>query len=510
MTTPTSLNWRSGRAIQVAGLALLGALGGCDFEPYAPDDVEYSMAAANHEQLTRTWVDIAPGAEAQVLGALEMLVGTPAAPRLLLTESMVDDGWDPNLPTDEEVGELGEDVVQQIRDENRTRRFEDQLRLIAAGRYQEVPEPLYAEDLWARWQAEFLPALLEDPDAAYDPDYPEDGTWKERAVALFVEHYPTFNETAEMYRVQCMHCHGTSGGGDGPTGAYLSPRPRDYRRGWFKWIDVDRNQRPRREDLRQILHEGVPRTAMPSFARFSRGEIEGLIDYVRLLAIRGEVESLMVNDIVNSDYGDLPYGSAVENYELVWNRWLSGPGTYKYYEGGEVPRPGQITAESIARGDELFHSEIAACSTCHGDMARGDGTSSREDIEVDGTLVSRKRLDEWGTALETAMGGPGALMGEDAKPYASNPRNLQLGNYRGGGRPVDLYRRIKFGISGTIMPAAAAELTDEDIWNIIYYVRSLAAAHDPARIQEARAEGYKDDPGAEHPGDAGQEKDGGH
>ena len=66
-------------------------------------------------------------------------------------------------------------------------------------------------------------------------------------------------------------------------------------------------------------------------------------------AIRGEVESLMVNDIVNSDYGDLPYGSAVENYELVWNRWLSGPGTYKYYEGGEVPRPGQITAENIAR-----------------------------------------------------------------------------------------------------------------------------------------------------------------
>lgn len=485
MTNSIPLSRRGERALRVASVALLAALSGCDFEPLSTHSLDYSMAQANGVKLTRTWADIAPGAEAQVLGAVEMLVGSPSAPRFLLTEAMVEDGWDPNLPANPDVGELGEDVVQTIQDDNRMRRFEDQLRLIQADRYAEIPEPLYAQDLWAVWQAEYLPALLEDPAAPYDPDDPEYGTWKERAVALFIEHYPSLRESAHMYRVQCLHCHGTAGGGDGPTGEYLSPRPRDYRQGKFKWIDVDRNQRPRREDLYSILHDGVYRTAMPSFARFSRGELEGLIDYVRMLAIRGEVESLMVNDIINSDYGDLPVGSAVENYGLVWDRWLSGPGTYKYV-AGEVPHLDEITPEDLALGDELFHGEVAACSTCHGDFGRGDGVSSSEEIDIDGVLVKRKKLDEWGEFLETSMGDKGALSGDEAEPYASNPRNLQLGNYRGGGRPVDIYRRIKYGISGTIMPAASSELTDKDIWALVYYVRSLGEAKDPARIQEAQ------------------------
>jgi len=500
MTNSTPLSRRGKRALRVAPVALLIALGGCDFEPLSTDSLDYSIAQANEVKLNRNWPGIAAGAEAQVLGAVEMLVGSPSAPRFLLTAAMVDDGWDPNLPTDPDVGELGEDAFQAIQDDNRMRRFEDQLPLNQADRYAEVPEPLYDQDLWADWQAEYLPALLEDPTAPYDPDDPDYGTWKERASALFIEHYPTLRESAQMYRVQCLHCHGATGGGDGPTGEYLAPRPRDYRQGKFKWIDVDRNQRPRREDLYTILHEGVYRTSMPSFARFSRGELEGLIDYVRLLAIRGEVESLMVNDVINSDYGDLPVGSAVENYELVWDRWLSGPSTYKYFDG-EVPHLDEIKAEDLARGDELFHGEVAACSTCHGDLGRGDGASSREDIDLDGSVVSRKKLDEWGEFLETSMGDKGALSGDEAKPYASNPRNLQVGNYRGGGRPVDLYRRIKYGISGTIMPAASSELTDEDIWALVYYVRSLGEAQDPARIQEAlrhhhdHGEGGHDDAG---------------
>ncbi len=491
MTTFPPSSRLPGRLPQLAGLVLasalgLCALGACDFKPLEPSDLEYSLAPMNREALTNTWPDIAAGAEAQVLGALEMLVGTPSAPRFLLTESMMDDGWDPNLPFDDSVGELKDEVKEEIRWDNRARRFEDQLRLIREGRYQAVPKPLYADDLWDLWESEYLPALLEDPEAPFDPEDTELGSWQENALALFENWYPTLAESAEMYRVQCLHCHGPSGGGDGPTSPWLNPRPRDYRHGKFKWVAVDRNQRPRREDLYHILHYGVPRTAMPSFARFSRGQLEGLIDYVRLLAIRGEVESLMVNDIINSDYGDLPATSALDNYELVWGRWQSGPETYRYYEGGEVPRPDQVTAEMLAHGEELFHGPVAACSTCHGEFGRGDGESSRETIEVDGQTVVRKKLDEWGDALERASGG--RLPEEVAKHFASNPRNLQLGNYRGGGRPVDLYRRVKYGISGTIMPAASSELTDEDIWSLVYYVRSLAAEHDPARIQERRRE----------------------
>lgn len=472
-------------------VALLAALSGCGFEPSAPLDRQYSMSRANRAKLERTWgEDIARGAEAQVLGALEMLVGTPAAPRFLITEAMVDGGWDPNIPSNPDVGELSEATWEEIVADNRNRRFEDQIRLIQAGRYEAVPEPAYAVDLWKTWEEEFLPALLEDPDAPRYPDDPEFGTWKERAVALFAEHYPTLRESSEMYRVQCLHCHGTNGGGQGPTGEYLNPVPRDYRHGKFKWVKVDRNRRPRRADLLEILEYGVPRTAMPSFDRFSRGQLEGLVDYVRLLAIRGEVETFMVSDVVNSDYGDLPAGSVLSNYEIVWRNWRNASEAYTHYEG-EVPRPDEITPERIARGKELFHGEVSQCATCHGDLGRGDGESSYEEIDIvdeDGETVTvrRKALNEWGEFLETALGGKGALMGAEAKSYASDPRNLQLGNYRGGGRPIDLYRRVKYGISGTIMPAASTELTDEDIWDLVYYVRSIGAEHDPARIQEHR------------------------
>jgi mono/diheme cytochrome c family protein len=468
------------------------ALGGCEFEPFQPRDLEFSMAPANTAQLTNTWGEpVGSAAEAQILGALEMLAGTPQAPKYMLSESMIDDGWDPNLPTSEELGELSEQAIDEIYSENRARRFEFQLQLIEQGRFSEVPEPLYAADLWATWEADHLPGLLEDPDAPMDPEDPEWGTRKERAVALFVEHYPTLRETAEMYRTQCMHCHGVSGGGDGPTGEFLTPRPRDYRLGNFKWIKVDRNQRPRRDDLLHILRYGVPRTAMPSFARFSRGELEGMIDYVRLLSVRGEVESLMVSDTSNSDYGDVPYGSVFENYDLVWRRWLDGPATYKHFEG-EVPRPEQMTAERIARGKELFEGNVANCYTCHGKDARGNGDSAFEDITYEdesGESVSlhRKKLDEWGQALEARSGRTLVTKAEIA-PYASNPRNLRLGNYRGGGRPVDIYRRIKFGISGTIMPAADTSLSDDDLWNTVYYVLSIAQDHDVARIQERKAE----------------------
>src|SRR5262249_29870956 len=33
-----------------------------------------------------------------------------------------------------------------------------------------------------------------------------------------------------LYRLHCLHCHGVSGAGDGPTAAFLYPTPRDYRR----------------------------------------------------------------------------------------------------------------------------------------------------------------------------------------------------------------------------------------------------------------------------------------
>ncbi|MCA1685321.1 MAG: c-type cytochrome, partial [Planctomycetia bacterium] len=68
-----------------------------------------------------------------------------------------------------------------------------------------------------------------------------------------------------LYRKHCLHCHGVSGAGDGPTSAFLYPRPRDYRKGIFKFTSTVGGQKPTRGDLRKTIREGLHGTSMPAF-----------------------------------------------------------------------------------------------------------------------------------------------------------------------------------------------------------------------------------------------------
>jgi len=66
-----------------------------------------------------------------------------------------------------------------------------------------------------------------------------------------------------------------------------------------------------------------------------------------------------------------------------------------------------------------------------------------------------------------------------------------LGVYRGGRRPLDLFRRVDQGIPGTPMPAggpaspgAEGTLSEEEIWHLVDYVRSLP--YEPASRPQTR------------------------
>ena len=93
-----------------------------------------------------------------------------------------------------------------------------------------------------------------------------------------------------LYREHCVHCHGVTGDGAGPTAAFLNPYPRDYRMGLFKFKSSKKGEKPTHDDLKRILVNGIPGTAMPSFALLPEQEVEALIDYVKYLSVRGEVE----------------------------------------------------------------------------------------------------------------------------------------------------------------------------------------------------------------------------
>jgi mono/diheme cytochrome c family protein len=108
-----------------------------------------------------------------------------------------------------------------------------------------------------------------------------------------------------LYRKHCAHCHGITGDGNGPTASFLNPYPRDYRAGLFKFKSTPIGRHPLHEDLKRIVIDGIPGTAMPSFRLLSDPEIESLVDYVKYLSIRGETERQLYNSLGELDEKEL-------------------------------------------------------------------------------------------------------------------------------------------------------------------------------------------------------------
>src|SRR5262249_17423705 len=57
---------------------------------------------------------------------------------------------------------------------------------------------------------------------------------------------------SRLYRQHCLHCHGLTGDGHGPTAPWVNPHPRDYRQGSFKFTSTSQSsgsRKARRDDL---------------------------------------------------------------------------------------------------------------------------------------------------------------------------------------------------------------------------------------------------------------------
>ena len=293
-----------------------------------------------------------------------------------------------------------------------------------------------------------------------------------------------------LFREHCVTCHGVSGSGGGPSSVFQNPYPRDFRHGVFKWKSTERGAKPTRSDIRQRLVEGIPGTAMPSFALLSPDDLDALVDYVIYLSSRGEVERRLTAAAIDElGYGSDPIdpdlrlsssddtegGEVVaEIVDRVHGDWVEG-------SAGEIdvlPMP-DLTSEardaSIQRGKAIFHGPIANCVGCHGPAGNGD--------------VPTLDYDDWTKEYSTKLGltptdkeamrpfrQAGAM-----RPRPIEPRNLQDGVFRGGADAESLYRRIAQGIAGTPMPAVeivdepnGKGLTQDQVWDLVRYVQSLS------------------------------------
>lgn len=260
---------------------------------------------------------------------------------------------------------------------------------------------------------------------------------------------------ALVYSMRCAQCHGASGGGDGVAAEHLRPRPRDYRRGIFKFTSTAYGGKPRREDLVRTIRRGVVGTSMPSFALMPAEELEPLVDYVLALTHRGELEVLLAAEAESAE--ELPDDLVADLVSAVLGPW-------KQAESQVVlpvsPQP-ELSKATIEAGRQAFLSK--GCSKCHGEDGRG---KTRDNV---GT-------DAWG--------------------FATNAADLTSGMLRGGTQPVDVYRRIFGGINGTPMPAFKDALAAEPdtIWNLVHYVMHVSqgrrrgeAAYSPPTVADIPA-----------------------
>ena len=285
-----------------------------------------------------------------------------------------------------------------------------------------------------------------------------------------------------LYREHCVHCHGITGDGLGPTAAFLNPYPRDYRPGVFKYKSTERSDKPTHADLVRILHKGIPGTSMPSFALLSPIEVDALVEYVTYLSIRGETELALMRqffELDDEDEGKLPETQEfliAEVLEPIAEKWAAAVDAE--IEVPEMPT-GIELAESIAKGRELFFGDKANCVKCHGVTALGDGQANDYDdwskniVKIEARLSGLAKSDADAAERQWAAEFGQVLSGDALKPRTIPPRNLRHGIYRGGRRPLDLYYRIHAGINGAPMPAAKGTVDPEDIWHIVNYVRSL-------------------------------------
>jgi mono/diheme cytochrome c family protein len=272
---------------------------------------------------------------------------------------------------------------------------------------------------------------------------------------------------SRYYRVQCMHCHGLTGDGRGPTAPWVNPHPRDYRLGLFKFQSADQTdgtqRHPLRSDLLRTLEHGVEGTAMPAFNMLSLHDRESLASYVILLSLRGETEGFVFKDALEEKDGQLKVKSGhkiatdLQRAAVAFaGRWVESQtkpidaGAFPKYSDekmkASVERGQALFAADAQRLKELFPQKTEAqlkdlkavsCASCHIDYGR----------------QAMFKFDSWGTMVR--------------------PANLTTGIYRGGRRPIDLYWRIHSGINGSGMNIFGSLLSADEIWDLVNFVQAM-------------------------------------
>ncbi len=157
-----------------------------------------------------------------------------------------------------------------------------------------------------------------------------------------------------VYRAQCVSCHGSNGKGDGNAAALLSPRPRDFTDGKYKFRSTESGSIPTDADLAKTITEGLHGTAMPDWGPFLKGDsLRAVIEFIKSLSPR----------------------FASENPTVV-----------------KMGAPVASSPSSIAAGKRVFQK--LQCAACHGTDGNGKDATASEFTDDWGHEIKPANLSE--------------------------------------------------------------------------------------------------------------------
>ena len=175
---------------------------------------------------------------------------------------------------------------------------------------------------------------------------------------------------------------------------------------------------PTDEDMFRTISRGMPGSAMPSWSHLPERTRWGLVHYVKSFSKR----PLTIHASREPDTDGNDAAGVVS-----------------------VPKEPPYKKEAEARARATF---VKSCAPCHGPTGKGDGQQKQT----------------------------------DSKGFATRPRDLTLGVYKGSPDPASVYYRIVAGLPGSPMPQSAY-LHGEQAWDLVHFVRSLSSDEQRAKVE---------------------------
>jgi mono/diheme cytochrome c family protein len=236
----------------------------------------------------------------------------------------------------------------------------------------------------------------------------------------------TLNLGYTTYVEYCIQCHGMDGKGQGPSSKGLLPPPRNLTQGLYKFPWVSYGELPHDEDFARIIRGGLNGSAMLKWD-ISDERLDAVIQYIKTFAPQtweGKDKTLGTKLDLPKD----PYGEVYKNI-------------------------------AVEKGRKVYHV-VAACTQCHRAYA------------------TRAEVQEWAKELKADVDTTAAdyfqLKAQDGEyNYKILPPDFTYHSLRSITDVPSIVQRLMYGVTGSGMPGWKDVVTDEQLWELAYYVEHL-------------------------------------